>query len=356
MDDYNPLDLPFENVSEKEGTLQFTLVGSNVMEASLENRYFFDMKVGDSRFQLFKDKLANMQFIHERPKSDIRLATVSLTGLRASERLAITLTWSTEGISLSASDVFTPNYVYAAQQTKGRLLPREELSAPIRGKNLWSTGSYRKSFADVDPSTAKGLWDWHLSNVYNLVDGLSACWSVEECKWRNTLFKSTVAMQCVVILVTGFEAYARQRFAEMEKEGWKPNTNALLKELDPQGYSEKVREKHIQKTGGSILSSILEIRNGKGLINFQNFKQCKDAFNTGYGIQFSQLWNIGLTLDRIRSYIRYRHSCIHNKGLTAIGVDTKGYPIFVDITQVEEAAGDFSYFVEALHVETLLKP
>src|SRR5674476_1164343 len=266
MDDYNPLDLPFENVSEKEGTLQFTLVGSNVMEASLENRYFFDMKVGDSRFQLFKDKLANMQFIHERPKSDIRIATISLTGLRASERLAITLTWSTEGISLSASDVFTPIYVYAAQQTKGRLLPREELSAPIRGKNLWSTGSYRKSFADVDPSTAKGLWDWHLSNVYNLVDGLSACWSVEECK------------------------------------------------------------------------------------------QCKDAFNTGYGIQFSQLWNIGLTLDRIRSYIRYRHSCIHNKGLTAIGVDTKGYPIFVDITQVEEAAGDFSYFVEALHVETLLKP
>jgi hypothetical protein len=325
------------------------------MDVSEQNRYFFDVKVGQSKFQLFRDKLANIHFIHERPKNDIRIATISLTGLRASERLAIMLTWSNEGISLSASDVFSPNYIYAAQQTKGQLLPREELSVPIRSKNLWSTGSYRKSFADVDPSTAKGLWDWHLSNVYNLIDGLSACWSVEECKWRNALFKSTVAMQCVVILVTGFEAYARQRFAEMEEEGWKPNTNALLKEFDQHGYSAEEREKHIQKTGGSILSSILEIRNSKGLINFQNFGQCKDAFNTGYGIKFSQLWNIGLTLDRIRSYIKYRHRCIHNKGLTSIGVDAKGYPILVDIPQVEEAAGDFSYFVEALHVETLLK-
>jgi hypothetical protein len=350
---YNPLNLPFDSVSEEAGTLQFTLVNTDVRDLAEDNRYFFEVQLGGSKLVLFRDKDLNIRFIHSRPDSDIRIATVGLAGLRASERLSIILTWSKDGDSLSVSDVFSPNYIYAAQQTKGAIVPREESSSSVHGK-LWSTGSYRKSLADVELSDAKGLWDWQLTSVYNLIDGLSACWSVDECKWRNALFKSTLAMQCIVILVTGFEAYTRSRFAEIEKEGKNPNIDALLKRFDPHGDSKKEREEYINETGGSILSSILEIRNGKGLINFQNFEQCKDAYNKCYGIKFGELWNVGLTLSRIQNYIKYRHACIHNKGIPTIGYDTKGYHILVDIPQVEEAASDFSYFVETLQVETLL--
>lgn len=353
MSGYNPLNLPFDDVSGEVGTLQFTLVNSDVLDLSVNKRYFFDLTLGETQFLLFRDKDLNIQFVHSRPESDIRIATIGLAGLRASERLSIIVTWSQEGVSLSVSDVFSPNFIYAAQQTKGVILPREEDSASVHGK-LWSTGSYRKSMANVELSNAKGLWDWHLSSVYNLVDGLSACWSLEECKWRNALFKSTLAMQCIVILVTGFEAYARSRFAELEKEGKNPNIDALLDRFDSRGYSKKEREEYIRSTGGSVLSSLLEIRNGKGIINFQNFEQCKDAYNKGYGIKFGELWNIGLTLTRIQNYIEYRHACIHSKGLPTIGYDAKGYPVLVDIPQVEEAASDFSYFVETLHTETLL--
>ncbi|MGZ4924479.1 MAG: hypothetical protein ACXV5H_11105 [Halobacteriota archaeon] len=277
MSYYNPLNLPLDNLSEEAGTLQFTLASSDVLDLSADNRYFFDVKLGESHFELLRDKHLNVRFIHACSGTDIRIATISLAGLRASERLSVILTWSKEGDSLSVSDVFSPNYVYAAQQTKGGVLPREGNSASVHGK-LWSTGSYRKSAANVELSEAKGLWDWHLASVYNLIDGLSACWSVQECKWRNALFKSTVSMQCIVILVTGFEAYTRKRFAEME-EGKSPNINALLKRFDSKNYSKKEREEYVKATGRSNLSSILEIRNGKGLINFQNFQQCKDAFN-----------------------------------------------------------------------------
>ena len=353
MSRYNPLNLPFDSASEEAGSLQFTLVDSDVLDLSEDNRYFFDVQLGGSKFVLFRDKYLNIRFIHSRPESDIRIATIGLAGLRVNERVSIICTWSNDGDSLSVSDVFSPSFIYAAQQTKGVILPLGVSSASVHGK-LWSTGSYRKSLADVELSDAKGLWDWHLTSVHNLIDGLSACWSVEECKWRNALFKSTLAMQCIVILVTGFEAYTRSRFAEMDKEGKEPNVGALLKRFDPKGYSKKEREEHRNATGGSELSGVLEIRNGKGLINFQNFQQCKDAYNKGYGIKFGELWNIGLTPRRIQNYIKYRHATIHSKGVPTIGYDTKGYPLLVDIPQVEEAASDFSCFVEALHVETLL--
>ncbi len=354
MSYHNPLSLSFDSASENSGTLQFTLVGSDILDLSADNRYFFEMQLGRSTFMLFRDRNLNVNFIHWHPEADVRIAALSLSGLRANERLCVILTWSQDENSLSIGDMFSPNFIHCkAHQTTGMVLPYKHTNASVHGK-LWSTGNYRKSLANVELSEAKGLWDWHLSNVHNLIDGLSACWSVEECKWRNAPFKSTLTMQCIVILVTGFEAYAKSRFAEMEKEGKNPNIDALLKRFDPKGYSKKERQEYIDATGESVLSSMLEIRNGKGLINFQNFEQCKDAYNKGYGIKFGELWDISLTPRRIQNYIKYRHACIHNKGLPIIGYDTKGYPVLVGIPQVEEAASDFSYFVETLHVETLL--
>ncbi|RZN14823.1 MAG: hypothetical protein EF812_04475 [Methanosarcinales archaeon] len=54
MRGYNPLNIPFEKVEEKEGTLEFRVAKGNLMDTSLENVLFFDIQVWDSRFALHR--------------------------------------------------------------------------------------------------------------------------------------------------------------------------------------------------------------------------------------------------------------------------------------------------------------
>ena len=172
---------------------------------------------------------------------------------------------------------------------------------------------------------------------------------------RNPLFELAIVKQCIVMLVTGLEIYSRARFVEMERKGKNPDINALLANFDRKNRWQNDRDDYVRTTGNSVLMSLLEIPKGRGLINFQNYEDCKDAYNKGYGVRFGELSCIGTILVGMQSYIMLRHVIIHNQIEPAepvIGYGPQGNPFYLDIAFVEQAIYECGYFVDALHAAT----
>ena len=179
---------------------------------------------------------------------------------------------------------------------------------------------------------------------------------IDGCKLKDFFFESTLVQQCLVMLVTGFEVYARTRFVEMEKEGRKPNIEGIIEEFAKKESVKEEIEDYAKSMGKSLLESMLEVRKGKGVINFQNWKDCKAAYNKAYGIKFGEIPNLtGGILENIPKYIDLRHKIIHSKyDMTVLNFDRvpPEEPIFANMVFIEQARDDFIEFMEKLHRET----
>ena len=162
------------------------------------------------------------------------------------------------------------------------------------------------------------------------------------------------------MLVTGFEAYSKKRFLELEQEGIAPKNDAIIKDFYPKKEREagiqQLLEEEASEAGVSLLQHIVS----RNTINFQNYDNCKRAFNKGYGIKFGELGATNETLGSIQSYIRYRHKIVHTSPV--IGFLNQEHvppqePVFSNKQTASHAAGCFSVFIDLLHNKTLsLRP
>lgn len=355
MSSQYPLGIPFAKLSEKEGMLKFLLLNTNLLDYQDQNISIFNNQIGRASFALYRDEQLNLVFVHSSAETGTRTVSVDLNGLKINERIFIVIDWSKEQDFLCASDMFDFGDVRHA-----KALEKDQSKIPIPRPEVFMTGILtsvhvsKTSFAKVHMSNAKGQWNWNLINVQNVIDGLKSC-RQESCTVRNPLFELAIIKQCIVMLITGLEIYSRSRFVEMEKTGKHPNIKALLANFDKNNRWQDDRDDYVRTTGNSVLMSLLEIPKGRGLINFQNYKDCKDAYNKGYGVRFGELVGIGTMLTGIQSYIALRHLIIHNQIEPAepvIGYGQQGNPLFLDIAFVEQAIYECSYFVDALQAAT----
>ena len=115
-------------------------------------------------------------------------------------------------------------------------------------------------------------------------------------------------------------------------------------------------ENYAKSMGKSLLESMLEVRKGKGLINFQNWEDCKTACKKAYGIKFGGIPNLkGGILKSIKKYIALRHKIVHSKyDMTVLNFDRvpPEEPIFANMEFIQQARDDFIEFMETLHRET----
>jgi len=350
MSGYNPLNMPFDKIDEKEGTLEFRITKGNLMDTSLENVLFFDIQVGESRFALHRDKNLELVFTHWNIKAGIRVAKVNIRGLNADKGLFIALTWSEKESYLYVGEEGGLNLKSSKAKQKGGEIRMGKDGALYQiGDEGIEVGWYRVREAghDVLEPTAKEIWDFTVTKVNILIEG---------CKLKDFLFESTLVQQCLVMLVTGFEVYARTRFVEMEKEGRKPNIEGIIKEFAKKESVKEEIEDYAKSMGKSLLESMLEVRKGKGVINFQNWEDCKTAYNKAYGIKFAKILNLkGGILENIQKYIALRHKIIHSKyDMTVLNFDRvpPEEPIFANMVFIEQTRDDFIEFMEKLHRET----
>jgi|GEM_PF-1029466 len=345
----NPLNIPLERLSETEGALKFVLLKNNLFDSLNQYVCFFSVRVGKSSFALFRDNHLNLTFVHKSPKTKTRIAVINLYGLSVNNVVYINIDWSREQSHLYVSDMLYPDELKHCKADETIEKADIERSTVPASGTLSSLFFSEKSLAKGYLGNAKGLWDWSLADVNNVINGLKSC-KERQCPIKNPVFEVAVIKQCVVMLVRAWEVYAKKRFAEMEMEGKKPNIEALISKFGKNLREDEISE-YISSTGKSKLASLLEIRRGR-LINFLNYKVCKDAYNKGYGIRFDKLPNVGHTLAIIQSYIELRNVIIHDRNEPILGSDPFGVPIFLHLPFIENAVDEFSRLVEILHVAT----
>ena len=195
--------------------------------------------------------------------------------------------------------------------------------------------------------TAKEIWDSTINKVNVLIDG---------CKLKDILFESTTVQQCLVMLVTGLEVYTKNRFLEMEKEGKKPNIEALMNEFAINNSLKNEVENYSSSNKVSLLESLVQVRK-YGIINFQDWDTSKKAYNKGYNIRSGEIPKLKTeTLESIKKYIFWRHKIIHSKiDMSTLNSEELPYkdPIFATKGFIETARNNFIDFVEKLHLQTL---
>ncbi len=342
--DHNPLGIPFDKINEKKGTMTFKIKNGYLMSTYSENILFFDVQVGESRFFLNRDKNFDLVFTHWSTKTGIRVAKIDLKEFNVGNGLFVALIWSENENRLHVGEIGKSNIKFVnAEQKEGKIrLGNDgalyEIGDGVKMVHITSGGH------DVLLPTAKELWDFIIEKVNVLIDG---------CKLKDFLFETTLAQQCLVMLMTGLEIYTKTRFLEMEKEGKNPNIDALLHEFARNSNEIK---NYSQTTGKSIFQSLFEI-GGKGLINFQDWDKCKTAYNKGYDIKFGDLPDLkGKTLENIQKYAEWRHKIIHSrKDMAVLNINDvpPAEPLFSNKEFIEMAKNDFVEFVEKLHKQTI---
>jgi len=195
--------------------------------------------------------------------------------------------------------------------------------------------------------TAKDAWGETVKAIEVLATGESKEGYIFEVVDR----KSTLA-----ILVTGFEAYSKKRFLELEQEGLTPDTHSIIDAFYPNHAREAGFAAALQTEAAEAGTTTLQHIVSRGAINFQNYGNCKRAFNKAYGIKFGELGIDSDTLKELQSYIRYRHRIIHVS--PSIGMLNQEnvppeQPVFPKKETAENAIKCFSNFIDELHKSTL---
>lgn len=91
-------------------------------------------------------------------------------------------------------------------------------------------------------------------------------------------------------------------------------------------------------------------------INFQNYDECKAAYNKGYGIKFGELNIPADQLSRLKRFIHYRHRIIHispSLGILNQGKVPPETPEFPNKELRNEVIACFDNFITELHNSTL---
>lgn len=158
------------------------------------------------------------------------------------------------------------------------------------------------------------------------------------------------------VLVTGLESYTKRRFLELENEEIAPDVETLVSKFT----SRKLKEKGILgiliEEAAEAKVSVLRRFVDSNFINFQNYENCKRAFNKAYGIRFGEIGLDGDTLASLQRYIEYRHRVVHVSPLLGLLNQRdvpREEPVFSNKRFAEQAASCFDRFITTLHEATL---
>ena len=348
---YNPFKIPHlpKIINEKEGTLEFVISTGNMFDKNLNHIVIFDLPIGSSRFILQRENFYNLVFYRISPNYGFRVTRLNISRMKNSKGLHIFVTWSQQEDKLYVGDI----------EQKIGLLSAKSNTVPtkvIKGKNgsLILVGDegidikllyIKKGKEIITEPSAKEVFDFNMERLKILIKG---------CK-GDFLFETTCVQAGLVLLVSAIEAYFKKRFIELEKEGWKPNLEALLKKLFSSKYIE-TRRKEIEEKASSEHKSIIETL-AEHYINFQNINKCKKAYNSCYGLKFGEIFKEEPHLiEKVKQIITYRHKIVHSgKDTTILNYEEipNKQPIFSDKQLLEKALQNIIKFINKFHKATL---
>jgi hypothetical protein len=347
-------------IYEKFGIIVSCLKDSNIFDSSLGNVHVFDIPIEGSKFSLCRTTDSKLQFTLLSTKTGIRVASLKLPP--PTSALGIIVTWSDEAVDLFAGD-FTklPLSCARAQKQAGRVRQDKNGAFIVMAEMLYHSEMEGRELLAL--STAKELWDVTVFNLKLLVEKAKKCVELNGARsYDDFLLEKSISQQCFIMLVRGFEVYTRERFLEIEKElpfrGIIPQFDLLLNEFTTDAKTLHRVFAYAEINQKSILEASVSIpryRGQKGLINFQSWSNCKEAYNLCYNIKFGEIPNLKSdVLERMQRYMRFRHKIIHSSQEATMlhAENPKQELMFLSFDVAESAIKDFADFIEKLHIQT----
>lgn len=344
-----------EEICSPEGTLTFDYSLPDLFNEKVPGGILLEIPSGQHFFRLERDNQLYLHYYHSSPGTGTRVATIDLKKLTPSETVFIAITWSPKNINLH----FGPKVKDAKLvNATGKVSPKQfrigkdgsihqigDKGVQVMGVNFYQGGT------PVLQPTAIEAWNETIHAIDILNTGQSD---------QGYAYETVVTNLTLSILVTGFEAYTKKRFIELEEEGIKANTTKIIEVFYPKkerdaGIAQILKEEATEKSI-SILQYILN----RDTINFQSFKKCKLAYNKGYEIKFGEISLSTEALENLQKYIQYRHKIIHvSANLGVLNQDAMHLeePVFPSKETAKKAKYVFEEFIEKLHQTTLaLRP
>lgn len=335
-----------------EATVRFDLELPELFKNSSSTIVIFELVSSGCYFLLERSVDLNVNFYYFSPGTGTRVASINLADVQQSDSILFAFTWTPDEINLHMLPIINGkngNLVTATGSLSDRQFQvgQDGIAYEIPHASNSNTIIYKNGKALIRP-TAINTWNDTISSIKLLTNAESS---------EGYVFESVVSNLSLAILVTGFEAYTKKRFLELEMEGISPNLKKLgrkfgLSSEKIAGFTEEANQKN---------ESLLEfIINSKRVVNFQNFNKCKDAFNGCYGLIFSEVVSSEEKTTLIKNVISYRHKIIHvSPSLSVLNLEKvpDEEPVFPTRHLVKEAIDTFDEFIKSLHQSTLsLRP
>lgn len=338
-------------ICHPEGTCAFEFHSRDLFEENTGVWVVLELAAGQHLFRLERDHNLFLHFFHSSPGTGTRVASIDLRQVPRVQKLLMAFTWTPTETKLHiGSRALGAKLVTAV----GRASPKQfrvgqDGSVYQIGDEGMETGGiyvYHGGRPILEP-TAIEAWKETLNAIDILATGQSS---------EGYMYETVVTNLSLVILITGFEAYSKKRFIELEQEGVSPNISTLIESF----FSKRERDRDLaavlSEEAKELNVSILQRIVSKGTINFQNYEKCKLGFSRAYGIKFGELGLAGNTLMELQSYLRYRHRIIHVSPLinplNQERVPPED-PVFSTKDLARKARGQFAEFITRLHAATL---
>ncbi|WP_296056619.1 hypothetical protein [uncultured Amphritea sp.] len=344
-----------EAICRPEGTFTFNYESLDLFDKQKPGGIICEIPSGQHLFRLERDDNLCVHFYHSSPGTGTRVATVDLNKMPAAPAVFMAFSWTPSetklhlGPKTPEAKVVSATGVASQKQFRvgkdGGIYQIGDHGVDVMGVNIYQAGQ------PIVLPTAKDAWGETVKAIEVLATGESK---------EGYIFEVVVTNLTLAILVTGFEAYSKKRFLELEQEGLTPDTNSIIDAFYPKHEREAGIAAALQTEAAEAGTTTLQHIVSRGAINFQNYGNCKRAFNKAYGIKFGELGIDSDTLKELQSYIRYRHRIIHVS--PSIGMLNQEnvppeQPVFPKKETAENAIKCFSNFIDELHKSTLeLRP
>ncbi len=342
-------------IRRPEGTFTFNYQSPDLFDKGKPGGIIFEIPSGQHLFRLERDNDLQLHFYHSSPGTGTRVATIDLNNLPAALNVFMAFSWTPNEIKLhigpkvANGELASATGVASQRQFRigrdGRVYQIGDHGVEVMGVSFYQAGK------PIVLPTAKEAWSETVKAIEMLSTGVST---------EGYMYEVVVTNLTLAILVTGFEAYTKKRFLELEQEGIDPNTDAIIDTFFPKREREagikSLLEEEARDAGITVMQHIV----ARGVINFQNFKNCKRAYNKAYGLKFGELDVPANTIKSLQSYIKYRHKIIHISALLGM-LNQEDVPpeepVFPKKETSQTAKEYFNRFIETLHQATLeLRP
>lgn len=288
-----------EGICRPEGTFSFEYHSKDLFDQNKRGGIIIEIPSGGHLFRLERDDNLFLYFFHSSPGTGTRKASIDLKELPSADKVFMTFTWTLTEVNFYVGPRVKNGKIYSAKGVTskkqfrvgkdGSIFQVGDQGVEVMGLSVFQGG------VPVLQTTALEAWKQTLNATEILATGESD---------KGYIYEVVVTNLSLAILVSGFEAYTKKRFMELELEGIKPNTVNLINSFFPRKEREAGIVDILDAEAKEQNKTILQLIDERNIINFQSYQKCKLAYNKAYHIKFGELDLHSTTLERLKKFIK----------------------------------------------------